>query len=83
VIGGEARCHRWELGTDGFAARLDYLPALARASVWMLANLRGALLLSTSNRSEAVVYRGDDIVRLDDVTDVWSCPVPRICPRSV
>ncbi len=43
---------RWE--TDDLT--LQNIQARSRApSVWMLANLRGALLLSTSNRSEAAV----------------------------
>ena len=42
----------WE--TDDIA--LQNIQARARApSVWLLANIRGALLLSTSNRSEAAV----------------------------
>ena len=42
----------WE--TDDIA--LQNIQARVRApGVWMLANLRGALLLSTSNRSEAAV----------------------------
>ncbi len=52
VAGAIGRELRWE--TDDLA--LQNIQARVRApGVWMLANLRGALLLSTSNRSEAAV----------------------------
>jgi NAD+ synthase (glutamine-hydrolysing) len=52
VSGGIGRPLRWE--TDDIA--LQNIQARARApGVWMLANLHNALLLSTSNRSEAAV----------------------------
>ncbi len=52
VAGAIGRELRWE--TDDIA--LQNIQARVRApGVWMLANLRGALLLSTSNRSEAAV----------------------------
>ncbi|MDA8018754.1 MAG: NAD(+) synthase [Thermoanaerobaculia bacterium] len=45
-----------ELTWEGDDLALQNIQARVRApSVWMLANLRGALLLSTSNRSEAAV----------------------------
>jgi NAD+ synthase (glutamine-hydrolysing) len=52
VSQGIGRALDWK--TDDLA--LQNIQARARApSVWMLANLRGALLLATSNRSEAAV----------------------------
>jgi NAD+ synthase (glutamine-hydrolysing) len=52
VEGAIGRKLQWE--TDDLA--LQNIQARVRApGVWMLANLRGALLLSTSNRSEAAV----------------------------
>ncbi|MDP7019007.1 MAG: NAD(+) synthase [Pirellulaceae bacterium] len=52
VEGGIGRELSWE--TDDIA--LQNIQARVRSpGVWMLANLRGALLLSTSNRSEAAV----------------------------
>ncbi|MBP7950191.1 MAG: NAD(+) synthase [Verrucomicrobiales bacterium] len=52
VSGAEGRKLTWE--TDDIA--LQNIQARVRSpGVWMLANLRGALLLSTSNRSEAAV----------------------------
>ncbi len=45
-----------ELSWEGDDVALQNIQARARGpSVWMLANLRGALLLATSNRSEAAV----------------------------
>jgi NAD+ synthase (glutamine-hydrolysing) len=52
VEGGIGRKLSWQ--TDDIA--LQNIQARVRApSVWMLANIKGALLLSTSNRSEAAV----------------------------
>lgn len=52
VAGGEGRALDWQ-GDD---LALQNIQARARApGVWLIANLRGALLLATSNRSEAAV----------------------------
>jgi NAD+ synthase (glutamine-hydrolysing) len=61
----------WE--TDDIA--LQNIQARTRSpSVWMLANLRGALLLSTSNRSEAAV----GYATMDGDTSGGLCPIAGI-----
>jgi NAD+ synthase (glutamine-hydrolysing) len=68
---GLGRPLRWE--TDDIA--LQNIQARARApSVWMLANVRGALLLSTSNRSEAAV----GYATMDGDTSGGLCPIAGI-----
>ena len=71
VSGAIGRQLSWE--TDDIA--LQNIQARTRSpSIWMLANLRGALLLSTSNRSEAAV----GYATMDGDTSGGLCPIAGI-----
>lgn len=68
ALGRELTWERDDLALQNIQARVR------APSVWMLANLRGALLLSTSNRSEAAV----GYATMDGDTSGGLCPIAGI-----